>query len=80
MGVIGIAVPVLDTQGSVLGVLSVAMPAVHYSEEVKEGAIDLLRTTALRLSERMNCWDFNSIEAKKLASPDSLEPTAGSGY
>jgi len=77
LGVIGIAVPVLDTRGSVLGVLSIAMPAVHYSEEVKDGAIDLLRTTAQRLSERMNYWDFSSAEAKNLASPDTLEPTAG---
>ncbi|WP_201192484.1 IclR family transcriptional regulator [Pseudomonas fluorescens] len=64
-GVIGIAVPVLDTEGYAQGVLSVAMPAVHYSEEIKEGAIELLRAAALRLSERMNYWDSNSIEAER---------------
>lgn len=51
-GIVGVGVPILSPGGFPLGSLNVAIPAVRYSNEVRERAIAVLTTSAERIQRQ----------------------------
>jgi DNA-binding IclR family transcriptional regulator len=51
-GIVGIGVPILSASGFPLGSLNLAIPAVRYSKEIGERAIEILTTSAARIQRQ----------------------------